>query len=239
MILMGQVEYFAVYYTRNKDRHKNVNVENDNFEYMRDYYNSIEKNNLNATIFHDNLSSNFINKYATNKIKFIKQTINYLMQPHDIRFIELYKYLLDNKHIKKICLTDISDVIIIKDCHDLIENNKLYVGGESEYIYENEWFAEYLQYIKEKYKMDILCHDKKILNCGIVCGNREIIMDFLKKIVYLLNKLYIDENTRPLDMFVINHIIYTNFNDQLYIGNNLNTPFGHYIHDEYYYFKHK
>ena len=53
-------------------RMPNMHVKNNSFTYIKDWYLSIEKNNLNAVLFHDDLSNDFVDKYQTSKIKFQK-----------------------------------------------------------------------------------------------------------------------------------------------------------------------
>lgn len=241
--------YFAAYYTNNHDNHKNVKLEPNDFEYIKNYYLSIRKKKLPCIILHDNLSEEFINKYQTKSVKFVKCETNQKYQPHDARFFHLYNFSRNNEKIKYACMTDISDVIVINDCSQLSKNDKIFIGAENGDILENAWFADYLSYINltcdfDKTKFEIF-ESRLILNSGIICGNRKLLLIFLKKCVEMMNNMETIRdkknlrNNRPLDMFVINYVSYYYFPEYVCIHPDLNTPFGHNIYDPKCYFKNK
>ena len=259
--------YIAAYISSKKDNHKNTKITKNDFNYIKEYYNSILENKVKSVILIDEGNSEFIKKHTTDNISIIKCDINDLfktninkrfttalnidyIQPHDIRFYEYYKYISSNKQVKYVALTDISDVIIIKDCSKFLEKrrqNILYICKENELINENIWFEEYLIHIKKKYNIKYLNCDvfkgKVILNAGIICGERDIILNFLYKIINLMTKIYISGNNkyinRPLDMFLVNFIAYTYFSNKLDRSGRLHTKFGHYEYDDSKYFMHK
>ena len=53
-------------------RMDNNHVQKDYFPYIEKWYNSIISCDLNAVLFHDGLSDDFVSKYETDKIKFKK-----------------------------------------------------------------------------------------------------------------------------------------------------------------------
>lgn len=264
----NKIYYISAYFSSIFDNHKNIQIENNNFNYIKEYYQSIINNKVNSIIFIDKSNQQFIDKYENELIQIIKCNLNkynyllnniynidsiiYKMQPHDIRFFEFYKYIKNNIHIKYIAVTDISDVIIIKNCIDLLkDDNILYVCNENQNIFDNIWFNEYLLYIKKKYNFDLLSYNKFknniILNSGIICGHRNIILDLFNKMLIFMINLYLTGDDkiiqRPLDMLAINYVIYTHFNDKLYKPSNnnniLHSPFWQNIYDKSKYFKHK
>lgn len=238
---MTKICYIAAYYTLQKDLHKNVQLEPDSFDYIKDYYNSIVKNGLQSVILHDDCSDAFVEKYQTDKIRFVKTEHRFTMQPHDSRFIEYNNYLFNHEEVEYACLTDISDVVVIKNC-DIIANKKLFIGVENENIYDNTWFGEYLHYIKDTCSINMADKQqfkfKTLLNCGIVAGHRSVLMKFLYYCNRLITMLYKYELTRPVDMFVVNYVTYFYFIDVLNTEKFV-TMFGHNEYDSACYLKHK
>jgi len=116
----------SCYFTGKKDpiHHfelKNEKQETDNYNYIKPLYESSKKHNLHLIIFHDNLSSKFIEQYTTNKIIFRKTKLISNLFFNDERFIIYYEYLAKHNY-KNILSSDISDVHINKNPFDLIDN---------------------------------------------------------------------------------------------------------------------
>lgn len=245
---MDAVYYFAVYFATICDNHKNTITEKNNFNYIRNYYNSIISltGNVVCYILHDHLNKEFIQKYENKKIKFIKIDIkeNNKLQPHDLRFFEVYKILEKDKNIQNIFITDISDCIIIKNGLPLLnENNYLYICTEGENIYNNKWMKDHLKYIYIEHSLDLRSYryfaEKNLLNSGIVGGKRNLVMDFLRKCMTFMDALDIKKTDKPLDMIAFNFIAHTYFNSRVYNGKYLHTRFGFREYNNSCYFKHK
>ena len=85
----------------------------NNFEYISKWYNSVVDTKISARIFYDNLTEDFIQKYSTEKINFIKvNTSDY--SNNDWRFF-CYRNYLENNFFDSVFLTDGSDVKVVKD----------------------------------------------------------------------------------------------------------------------------
>lgn len=245
---MNTVHYFAVYFATIYDNHKDVAVEKNNFDYIRNYYNSILSlsGNVSCYILHDHLSDDFINKYTRKRIKFVHIDIkpDNNLQPHDLRFYEVYKIIEKEPQIKNIFITDISDCIVIKNGIALLNGeNYLYICREGETFDENEWTKDYLKYIYLEYSVDFRGYrhfeGKKLLNSGIVGGRRKLMLDFLSKCVTFMDSLNIKQPGKPVDMITINFVAYTYFYSSLYTGEYLHTRFGFREYSKSRYFKHK
>jgi hypothetical protein len=236
-----------VYYSSKIDFHKNTRQKPNNFNYIKNYYNSILKNNLNTVIFIDNSHDSFRQKYS-NKNIFLRKTQlkvnNFLI--HDVRFIEYYFYIKRHSEIDFFILSDISDVIILNDVQNKIniKKDKIYVGTEGSSIDNNIWFEEYLKYcsVYDSNLNKLLYEGKQILNCGVLCGSRNILLKFLKIFISYLYKIYennYDSIHRPFDMYLTNLIIYKYFKNDIYKGDVLVTKFGNDEFDKSKCIKHK
>jgi len=72
--------------------------------------------NTHLRIFHDNLSSDFIQKFSTKKIKFIKvatKEIHY--SPIDILYLSAHQFMLHNKDVKNFFVIGNHDVKIVNN----------------------------------------------------------------------------------------------------------------------------
>ena len=94
---------------------KDGRVKQEDFSYIKDWYESVNLLGLKARIFHDELSDEFVSKYTTQNIEFIKTDVEGTRYSNnDWRFFCYYDYLKTNKH-DAVFMTDCSDVIIMKD----------------------------------------------------------------------------------------------------------------------------
>lgn len=240
-----KVYYLSSYYSSVNDYHKNVKLLGSDFSYIKEYYQSLVDLDLTAFIFIDQPNTTFITKFETEKIRFFtSKVIENGWHLHDVRFVNYYQFLVENPTIEYVAMTDISDVVVIKDCFPLIESNKnvIFIGQENAQIGDNLWFNEYLNYLGNVYEeLPPFFHkEKTILNCGILCGHRIVVLEFLSLMLKLFQHFYeIYPTKRPLDMYIVNYVAYTYFSNRLYNGKDLNTKFGHYEFDKVKFFKHK
>ena len=115
---------------------KGGRVSQEDFSYIQDWYNSVHTLGLQARIFFDELSEDFLSEYTTDKIKFIKTNVEETrFSNNDWRFFCYRDYLKSNKH-DGVFMTDCSDVIVAKDPAELLigEGNdcQFYAGKDVE-----------------------------------------------------------------------------------------------------------
>ena len=103
-----------------KDKHQETN----NYEYIKPLYDSVKKLNLHLVIFHDGLSEDFMKKYQTDNIFFLKTKLMGNLSINDERYIIYYQFLKKYKY-KNVLTSDISDVYVVKNPFDLIDNFNL------------------------------------------------------------------------------------------------------------------
>lgn len=94
------------------------------FNYIKEWYNSVVSNKLKAVLFYDNLDEDFVSKYENEFVKFKKvESSDY--SNNDWRFFCFHDYLTDMPEGDKpdvVFHTDASDVKIVKDPLALITN---------------------------------------------------------------------------------------------------------------------
>jgi hypothetical protein len=249
-MVSGRMKCLTSYLCAGYDFHKNKQLSANNFDYIKEYYDSVFFHNLKSVIIADNMDKTFIEKYSNMKIQFsIVETDDHMLL-HDRRFCYFLKYILEDVTTEYYLLSDVSDVIVLNKLENVldVDNNTIYVCREGENIDTNKWFDEYIIYIK-KLMIDDMYGDyndvfknKVINNCGAIFGHRHIIIRFLVIMIGMMKTIYdkSKENiNRPLDMFATNYVLYKHFSDNLYKGNSFNTPFWCNVYDNTKFIKHK
>jgi hypothetical protein len=99
------------------------------FNYIKDWYESVVDNKLKAVLFYDNLSEDFVKSLENEYVIFEKvETSEY--SNNDWRFFCFHDYLqrLKNEGLKPdtVFHTDASDVIVVKDPSELIKSHNTY-----------------------------------------------------------------------------------------------------------------
>jgi hypothetical protein len=101
-----------------------------------------------------------------------------------------------------------------------MKKEMLYIGDEECTNKENWWMMD-------RYKMLSLDPteyvDKKVLNCGVMGGNRTMMLEATEAIASILEKGNVTKTTA--DMAAANHVVYTNYNNKFVSGLPLNTKY--------------
>jgi len=198
------------YYTTKPDPQKDKYINNNNFEYIKYFYNSIKKHNLNCVIFHDNLNDNFIDMYTTDKILFIKINLDQYKRTslNDIRFYVYYEYIKNND-INNVIFTDISDVIVINNPFDnYIQKNYIYICKDRNRTLNHYWVKNKIEQAYNKSIFNDISMDNILLNAGVIGGYKDIIIKFLKLVLAEFENTNLKSNA---NMPVINYIIHKYF----------------------------
>ena len=198
-----------------------------NFEYIKEWYESVKKLNINAIIIHDGIDEQFINEYETEKIKFrIFYAGNHPII--DERWIIFYMFMMKTK-IKKAFFTDIGDVIVTRSPFELIsEKNQLFIGRDNaNKIRLSGWILnEVKKFLKEtQTKLPSSFYFQSLYNVGIVGGNRNVILFLLGNVIEHI--LLSDESTYK-EMTIFNIVIHKYFfpklsyseSDQIMVNSN-------------------
>lgn len=240
-----KIKYLTACLTNKYDYHKKIHLDPNDYDYIKDYYESIIKTNQEAIIITDGASDEFIKQYTTDKILFYKPKteIHDNMQLHDSRFIYFKEYIEQDTETDYFVLTDVADVLVFNPIESIIklECNMLYVGMEGESLNVNKWFDKKYYFDNENLhknnglKKYIWSHlndyctlfkNKRIINCGAICGHKHILLKLLSTMIEIMNILYDCTKIKyPVDMFIINYVIYKYFCENIYTGNKFTTTF--------------
>ncbi|WP_106568756.1 hypothetical protein [Cecembia rubra] len=205
----------------------------DNFEYFRNWYESIEELGLRAIIFCDTISEAFEKKYTTEKISFVRCQLG----PHslnDERFFIFYEFVKKLKADAFVVSTDINDVIVNKNPLELFESDsdKLFVGrGQRKYWKTGKWGLKALFSFNSKFKgrLPVSFFNYPLLTPGTLGGKKEVIEKIYQEMTELFSELGDDGN---YDMQVFNYIMKQKYYPQNSIWDGI-IPF--WIANWYYY----
>jgi hypothetical protein len=210
---------FTTYFTSGNDPQRSGSWPSNDFDIIKDFYNSVVKYGLNCVILHDHCSAEFIRQYETDKIKFVRVG-EVKLNMVDYRW-KLYHNLLEEMpEIEKVYCLDISDVVILKNPFEEMSEEVLYIGDEEGTNKENWWMMERYQMLGLDPTEYV---DKKVLNCGIFGGNREMVLEAIGAIASILEKANVAETT--VDMVAANEVVYRNYEGRFMSGLPLNTKY--------------
>lgn len=228
----------SCYLTSGVDTQRGIQTDKDKREYMQDWYDSVVRLGVTPVVINDGLSNLF--KRSFSKALFIDcEPLPQGMQIYDYRWVLYYEFLLNN-YCDAVFFTDISDVVAVRDCFYELEADTLYCGDESETLSQCEWVQKSLTsktlVTLEGFK-DIINSDRKVLNCGIVGGTRDIVGNFLYVMVSLIEKVRFRELDGTVDMALFNYLAYRYFDFKH--GQPVNSVFKQYQNRNDVWFIHK
>lgn len=160
-------------------------VKQNDIQYIEGWYNSVNKLKLNAVVFYDNLSDEFVSQYETEYVKFIKSSPG-VWSNNDGRFFCYLDFLQKNKY-DNVFLTDGSDVTVVQDPGKIVEDFSetdiflckdsipLSVFGNYLNVHAHFRWSNYFWFdIQMKKGIDLI-------NMGVIGGNYANVVEFLEK----------------------------------------------------------
>jgi hypothetical protein len=98
-------------------------VKSNSFKYIEGWYNSVINSGVDAVLFYDEMDEEFVQRYQTNKIKFVHTNVN-TYSNNDYRFFCFSDYLNNLEDKPEVVFhNDASDVTVVKDPFDLVAKN--------------------------------------------------------------------------------------------------------------------
>jgi len=216
-------------------------VINNDIQYIKPWYESISKLGLNGIVFYDNLEQDFVDKYKTDTIDFIKvETSSY--SNNDWRFF-VYRDYFTNKDYDNIFLTDGSDVTIVKNPDEIVSeysNIDFFLCKDSITLAE----FPYLQVHQQVKWMNTEWfyknhHSLPLINMGVIGGRSENILNFLD--LFCQARIKLSNPDFNADMWVGQYVFrYHLSHKNLLIGDPFTSIFkGYQTHRSDVYFIHK
>lgn len=145
------------------------------------------------------------------------------------RWVNAYNWLIQHPEARWVFLVDANDVVMQHEPWDELEEGILYSGYEA-LVLENEWMVKNhpstrLQEFFKEY------HQHTLLNCGVVGGSRNVMLEYLNLWVRLIEDNAHDQ-WKGLEKYGIgadmgphNYIAYKYFPDRIFTGPGVTTLF--------------
>tara|TARA_B100000674_G_C37968844_1_gene975934 strand:+ start:1859 stop:2653 length:795 start_codon:yes stop_codon:yes gene_type:complete len=215
----------TTYFCNKNDPQRPKRAPCNDFQYIKPWYNSIKKLGLNGVVFHDGMSDNFIKQYQTEKIKFVYVDSNsYEFSLNDLRYFVYHDFLSKNKNIKNVFMTDGNDVTIVKSPFNKFTG--ICVGKEELKINDSKWMKQKIKNFNSNNINKFNYNSQSgVYNAGILGGNRNEVMNFLKFMIKIFNNLDEKQRRDNLNMIVFNYVVYNNYKQKVNTGEPLHSVY--------------
>jgi hypothetical protein len=231
------------------DVNRNTTLDNDKYELVRNWAESVAKQQLQGIIFHNNFTLGTCEKFKNDFISFIKIDYNNQFNPNVYRYFVYNDFLQQHvQFFKNIFVTDITDVTLLNnpfiDSY-FIENQTAIFCGDEPKTLNNDWMRDHSTNLRNNIS-NYAAYESKfgsetLLNCGIIGSKAPIFFDFIKKLCAIHESANSANQTAFTgDMGAFNYLARTQFNSHLIHGAPVNTVFKMYENERQdCWFKHK
>ena len=211
--------YFALkpHPNSTSDRHvvgrmPNGFVPQNDFGYIKDWYESIIRVGENAVVFHDHLSEEFIDKYQTDNIKFLKVDQS-IYSNNDYRFF-CFRNFLENNKFDFVVHTDISDVTLVKSLKPLLsEDYDFFACKDTIKLNEFPFMQIHQKYNWENSVIFYVNQNKwDLINMGVIGGPYSNMLDFYDSFCSL--RIRMGDPEFNSDMWLLQYLIRSIFNNK-------------------------
>lgn len=206
-------------------------IQND-IKYIEPWYNSVNKLGLNGIVFYDNLTEEFVQKYQTDKINFIKVNPS-IYSNNDWRFF-VYRDYFETHEYDSVFLTDGSDVTVVNDPSLIIkefDNINIFVCKDSIKLKDFPYLSLHNQvgwdgriyFTRNNNHFDLI-------NMGVIGGSYKNIIDFLDK--FCITRIELGNPDFNSDMWLGQYIFrYLMQDSSLMVGEPFTSNFKQYEND--------
>ena len=219
------------------DVNRNTTLDNDQYELVRTWAESIAEKQLQGIIFHNNFSEATCEKFTNEYISFLKIEYNNQFNPNVYRYFVYQDFLRHHvQFFKSIFVTDITDVTLVNNPFIdpyFIENSTSFFCGDEPKTLDNDWMRDHATNLRKNIsdyaEYESMFKSETLLNCGIMGGSAPLIFDFIKKLCAIHEHANSTNQTAFTgDMGAFNYLARTQFNRHLIHGTPVNTVFKNY-----------
>ena len=224
---------FTTYFTSAVDPQRQKQRVPNRFGYMKNWYGSVNRHGLKAVVFHDELSPQFVAKLTNENITFVQVPTLNGRSTNDVRFYIYLEYLQTHSEVKRVLLTDISDVVFQQNPFHLMDllGNQLYIGTDIDFfpsLHSMPWISTRFEScfgkenVQEGGDVHRMMLQLSVYNAGVIGGKRSKMMAALHWIVQTLNTT---PHKLNCNMPAVNYAIHRYFSDVVYTGFPLTSRF--------------
>jgi hypothetical protein len=216
------------------DVNRNMMLEDDSYEWVREWAESVAFHKVGGIIFHNNLSDATCEAYQNEYVSFIKIDYNAQFNPNVYRYCVYRDFLSAYVHeLDGVFITDVSDVVMVRNPFleaDFLDNPTALFCGDEPKPLNNEWMQEHSAHLRNQIPdfadYETRFGDETLLNCGIIGGNASLMFDFITRLWSIHQHAnHANETAFTGDMGAFNYLVRTQFNEQLRHGAPVNTEF--------------
>jgi len=228
---------FASLFTGVYDVNRNETLEKDQFDYIKNWYESIIRLKLNAVVFHNTFSKQTVALYQNDYVHFKWVEFNESLNANIFRYGIYKDYLANNAaQIANVFTTDITDVVVLQNPFIqplFLQNPTALFCGDEPKILDNEWMHDHCTHFRNTvpgfYNYEMENKEKSLLNCGIIGGSFSVIVKLMDSLAKM-HATYSITNTTDytLDMGAFNFVARTQFANTILHGPPINTIFKNY-----------
>lgn len=231
------------------DVNRNMTLDCDSYELVKNWAESVADSKLCGVIFHNNFKKETCEKFQNDYVSFVKVEYNTQFNPNVYRYFVYENFIHQHlKLLKNIFVTDISDVVVLKNPFEeqfFKENPKSIFCGDEPKQLQNEWMQEHSAHLRMKIS-DYAAYEQRfanetLLNCGILGGEVSLLYEFINELCSIHQSFNFDNKTEFTgDMGAFNYLMRTKYNDEVKHGAPVNTVFKMYENERTdCWFKHK
>lgn len=156
-------------------------VENNSYDYICNFYDSVIDLDIDVIIFHDNLSIEYTEQYSNDRISFVKVSESKYSN-NDYRFLCYLRWLRENKY-ESVFLVDIADVTVANDPSLIKINQSICFCKDTlklmEYRYGPVSFSDLCDGLSLDYSSIKDIEELDLLNMGVIGASYTNILRFL------------------------------------------------------------
>ena len=216
------------------DVNRSTTLENDNFDLVRAWVDSVAAAKLQGVLFHNGFSEETCQTYASEYLTFVKINYNPQFNPNVYRYLIYLDFLEKQTHSPaNLFVTDVTDVTLVNnpftDPLFISSPNTLFCGNEHIQL-ANEWMLAHASSLRSQIE-DYADYEARfatdtLLNCGIIGGSYPLFLAFLQQLCAIHRRYNATNKTAYTgDMGAFNYLVRTKFNTQLRHGYPVNTVF--------------
>jgi hypothetical protein len=192
----------TVYLTQRQDPQRKITWPPNCDDTVRTWIRSVERCHLTGIIFHDSLSSEFVEKWESEAVMFWPIRWATAWTAAEER-AHIYRDWLLTNECDWVCATDL-DAEVYRDPFEIINDPAvLYIGSENETIGEVMLFQQWMKAAYGK----VSFANRMILNPGIIGGCRERVTNFMVRWLEEMDAA-IQPTPPPHDITAFNRLIY-------------------------------
>jgi hypothetical protein len=217
----GSEIILTTYFVTKRDPQRGLFVNSGDFEYIRNWYNSVISLNLKAIVFVDFMDEEFNATYENDNILFVNCSLGSYSLNDERFFIYLTYISFYHNRITKVFLTDINDVSFQLSPFKLIDSYDdyvLFIGrNHTNTIFYSNLIMEKLKYLTSSFNLRFSANFylQPAYNAGIIGARTSVVLLFLNHMCHYLNRYAIDKN---LNMLLTNLVLYVHFCPRTSVG---------------------